>query len=114
VRDGVTAWRGYMPLGGEQTYGYIDWKGGLYVYLEHADDHPLVGFLLHGKNEFPHQVIINMRHEVLDYVNKVMKARKNAYGRVLIGLEIESERASQASSETRACGTLSVFQVYAY
>jgi isopenicillin N synthase-like dioxygenase len=73
VRDGGTAWRDYMPLGGDQSHGHIGWKEDLYVGPEHADDHPLVGLSLHGKNEFPHQVILNMRREVLEYVNEVTK-----------------------------------------
>jgi isopenicillin N synthase-like dioxygenase len=73
VRDGGTAWRGYMPLGSDQTHGHIGWKEGLYVGPAHADDHSLVGLLLHGKNEFPHQVILNMRREVLEYVDEVTK-----------------------------------------
>ncbi|KAH7083411.1 hypothetical protein BKA63DRAFT_549789 [Paraphoma chrysanthemicola] len=73
VRNGGAAWRGYMPLGGEQTHGHMDWKEGLYVGPEHADDHPLVGLPLHGKNQFPDHVLPDMRHEVLDYVAEATK-----------------------------------------
>lgn len=49
VRNGGVGWRGYLPLGGEHTHGQVDWKEGLYVGPEHADDHDLVGLPLHGK-----------------------------------------------------------------
>ncbi|KAJ7653822.1 hypothetical protein B0H17DRAFT_1214531 [Mycena rosella] len=53
VRNGGVAWRGYMPLGGEGTHGRVDRKEGIYFGPEHADDHPLLGMPLHGKNQFP-------------------------------------------------------------
>nr|XP_036584562.1 2og-fe oxygenase [Colletotrichum truncatum]KAF6794080.1 2og-fe oxygenase [Colletotrichum truncatum] len=42
VAQGGVAWRGYMPLGGEQTHGHKDWKEGLYIGPEHPEDHHLV------------------------------------------------------------------------
>ncbi len=52
---GGCAWRGYFPLGGELTSGRPDWKEGLYLGSELADEHPLVraGTPLHGRNLFP-------------------------------------------------------------
>ena len=49
------AWRGWFPVGGEITSGRPDRKEGLYVGLDHADDHPRViaGVPLHGRNTFP-------------------------------------------------------------
>jgi len=49
------AWRGWFPVRGELTSGLPDRKEGLYVGLEHADDHPRVreGTPLHGNNLFP-------------------------------------------------------------
>jgi isopenicillin N synthase-like dioxygenase len=49
------AWRGWFPLRGEVTSGRPDRKEGLYVGLEHPDDHPLVtaGTPLHGRNLLP-------------------------------------------------------------
>jgi isopenicillin N synthase-like dioxygenase len=73
VRNGGVAWRGYMPLGGEHTHGSLDWKEGFYVGPEHADDHPLVGLPLHGKNQFPDKELPDMRHTVLDYINEVTR-----------------------------------------
>ena len=52
---GGRAWRGYFPLGGELTSGRPDWKEGLYLGTERADDDPLVqaGTPVHGRNLFP-------------------------------------------------------------
>lgn len=50
-----TAWRGWFPLRGEVTSGRPDRKEGLYVGLDHPDDHPMVraGTPLHGRNLLP-------------------------------------------------------------
>lgn len=89
VSSGGVAWRGYMPLGGEHTRARVDWKEGLYVGPEHADNHPLAGLPLHGKNQFPDQILPNMRHVVLDYLGQVTELGKNTDGRVLARLGIE-------------------------
>lgn len=49
------AWRGWFPVGGELTSGQADGKEGLYVGLDHDDDHPRVKSHtpLHGHNLFP-------------------------------------------------------------
>ncbi|KAF7315078.1 2OG-Fe(II) oxygenase [Mycena indigotica] len=72
VRNGGTAWRGYMPLGGEGTHGRTDHKEGIYFGPEHPDDHPLLGMPLHGKNQFPSQdQVPEMRETVLEYIAQV-------------------------------------------
>lgn len=76
VSSGGIAWRGYMPLGGEHTHARVDWKEGLYVGPEHADNHPLAGLPLHGKNQFPDQVLPSMRDVVLEYVEQVTELGK--------------------------------------
>ncbi|KAF9731992.1 hypothetical protein PMIN03_000056 [Paraphaeosphaeria minitans] len=86
VRNGGVAWRGYMPLGGEHTHGHVDWKEGLYVGPEHADDHPLVGLPLHGKNQFPDKELPDMRHTVLEYINEVTKLGKTLTDMFSLGL----------------------------
>jgi isopenicillin N synthase-like dioxygenase len=50
-----SAWRGWFPLRGEITSGRPDRKEGLYVGVDHPDDHPLVraGTPLHGRNLLP-------------------------------------------------------------
>ncbi len=49
------AWRGWFPLGGEVTSGVPDRKEGLYIGLDHPDDHPRVRSAtpLHGRNLLP-------------------------------------------------------------
>ncbi len=49
------AWRGWFPLRGEVTSGRPDRKEGLYIGIDHPDDHPLVrtGTPLHGRNLLP-------------------------------------------------------------
>ncbi|KAF7558167.1 hypothetical protein G7Z17_g104 [Cylindrodendrum hubeiense] len=58
VRSGGVSWRGYMPLGGEYTHGPTDWKEGLYMGPERADDHPLAGthYMGGGKAEMLSQL----------------------------------------------------------
>ncbi|POR39538.1 Isopenicillin N synthase-like protein [Tolypocladium paradoxum] len=86
VRSGGVAWRGYMPLGGEHTHGRVDWKEGLYVGPEHADDHPLAGLPLHGQNQFPDQLLPGMRHVVLEYVGQVTELGKTLTDVFSLGL----------------------------
>ena len=68
---GGRAWRGYFPLGGELTSGRPDWKEGLYLGTELADDHPLVqaGTPVHGRNLFPD--IPGLRQTILQYMEAV-------------------------------------------
>jgi isopenicillin N synthase-like dioxygenase len=86
VRNGGVAWRGYMPLGGEHTHGRVDWKEGLYVGPEHADDHPLIGLPLHGKNQFPDKELPDMRHIMLEYISEVTKLGKTLTDVFSLGL----------------------------
>ena len=50
-----SAWRGWFPVRGEVTSGVPDRKEGLYVGVEHLQDHARVlnGTPLHGANLFP-------------------------------------------------------------
>ncbi len=50
-----SAWRGWFPVRGEVTSGVPDRKEGLYVGIEHLQDHARVlnGTPLHGANLFP-------------------------------------------------------------
>jgi isopenicillin N synthase-like dioxygenase len=94
VRAGGPAWRGYMPLGGEHTHGHLDWKEGLYVGPEHADNHPHFGLPLHGKNQFPDQALPEMRHKVLEYVDQVTDLGKTLTDMfsLALGLEMDLRR----------------------
>lgn len=89
VRSGGVAWRGYMPLGGEHTHGRTDWKEGLYVGPEHADDHPLAGAPLHGRNQFPDESLPGMRPAVLEYVRQVSELGKTLTDLFSLGLGLE-------------------------
>jgi isopenicillin N synthase-like dioxygenase len=91
VRNGGVAWRGYMPLGGEQTHGRLDWKEGLYVGTEHADDHPLSGMPLHGKNQFPDEALPHMRHDVLQYLDEVTNLGKTLTDVFSLGLGLKED-----------------------
>lgn len=60
MSQGGRAWRGWFPLGGELTSGRPDWKEGLYLGTELADDHPRVraGVPLHGRNLWPADALL--------------------------------------------------------
>ena len=66
---GGAAWRGWFPLGGELTSGRPDWKEGLYLGAELADDDPRVraGWPLHGRNLFPDEPA-ELRDTILAYI----------------------------------------------
>ena len=95
VRSGGVAWRGYMPLGGEYTHGCLDWKEGLYVGPEHADDHPLAGAPIHGKNQFPDQALPEMRQAVLEYVGQVTELGKPLTDVFSLGLGLRKDELRQ-------------------
>ena len=73
---GGRAWRGWFPLGGELTSGRPDWKEGLYLGTELADDHPRVraGVPLHGRNLVPgDDVLPGFRAAILDWMAQVAR-----------------------------------------
>ncbi|KAL1859045.1 hypothetical protein Daus18300_009683 [Diaporthe australafricana] len=76
LAQGSVAWRGYMPLGGEQTHGHQDWKEGLYIGPEHPEDHPLSGMPLHGRNRFPDEALPNMRPDIMAYLEQATELGK--------------------------------------
>ncbi|KAI2629412.1 hypothetical protein GGS21DRAFT_492342 [Xylaria nigripes] len=92
VSAGGIAWRGYMPLGGEHTHGHMDWKEGLYVGAEHADDHPLASMPLHGRNQFPDQELPDMRPTMLGYVEQVTELGKTLTDVFSLGLGLEQNK----------------------
>lgn len=71
MERGGRAWRGYFPLGGELTSGRPDWKEGLYLGTELADDHPAVRARtpVHGRNLFPE--VEGFRSAILAYMDAV-------------------------------------------
>ncbi|KAJ7481203.1 hypothetical protein B0H11DRAFT_2157857 [Mycena galericulata] len=91
VRNGGVAWRGYMPFGGEGTHGRVDRKEGVYFGPEHADDHPLVGMPLHGRNQFPAEAQVpGMRRAVLEYIAEVTKVGIAVVAGLSLGLGLEA------------------------
>ncbi len=68
---GGRAWRGYFPLGGELTSGRPDWKEGLYLGSELADDHAAVRARtpVHGRNLFPE--VDGFRDTILAHMDAV-------------------------------------------
>ncbi|KAJ7125189.1 hypothetical protein C8R44DRAFT_669312 [Mycena epipterygia] len=90
VRNGGVAWRGYMPLGGEGTHGRVDRKEGVYFGPEHADDHPLTGMPLHGKNQFPTEAQVPaMREAILAYIEAVTAVGIAVTAGLSMGLGLE-------------------------
>jgi isopenicillin N synthase-like dioxygenase len=80
-----------MPLGGEGTHGRVDHKEGVYFGPEHADDHPLLGMPLHGKNQFPSEdQVPGMRAAVLEYIAEVTKVGVAVVAGLSLGLGLEA------------------------
>eukprot|EP01084_Bolivina_argentea_P277530 473835_1 len=92
VQKGGIAWRGYMPIGGEQTHGNIDLKEGLYLGPEHNSDHKRVisGTPLYGRNQFPqdNSELQKIVQEYIDAVTNVGNILTNAIS-VSLGLETD-------------------------
>ena len=72
---GGTAWRGFLPVGGELTSGRADLKQGLYFGTELGPDHARVkaGWPLHGANLWPAEVP-ELRAAVADYMAGATRA----------------------------------------
>lgn len=71
---GGRAWRGWFPLGDELTSGRRDWKQGLYLGSENADNHPKVraGVPLFGRNLIPDDTVLpHFRQTIYDYMASV-------------------------------------------
>jgi isopenicillin N synthase-like dioxygenase len=83
------AWRGWFPLRGEVTSGRPDRKEGLYVGLDHADDHPrvLAGTPLHGRNLFPNDALGEAVNEWLAALRPVADAIMRG---VAVGLGLDA------------------------
>jgi len=88
---GGRAWRGYFPLGGELTSGLPDWKEGLYLGSELADDDPLVqaGTPLHGRNLIPD--LPGFRRTLLDYMAAVTALGHRLMEGIALSLDLPSD-----------------------
>ena len=87
---GGRAWRGYFPSGGELTSGRPDWKEGLYLGSELADDHPLVRARtpLHGRNLFPG--LPGFREAVLAYLGALTRLGHTLMEGIALSLGLEA------------------------
>ncbi|VTU22096.1 2-oxoglutarate-dependent ethylene/succinate-forming enzyme [Variovorax sp. SRS16] len=87
---GGRAWRGYFPLGGELTSGRPDWKEGLYLGTELADDHPLVRARtpVHGRNLIPD--IEGFGQTLLDYMDAVTQLGHRLMEGIALSLGLEA------------------------
>jgi polar amino acid transport system ATP-binding protein len=88
---GGRAWRGYFPLGGELTSGLPDWKEGLYLGTELADDDPLVraGTPLHGRNVVPD--LPGFRDTLLAYMAAVTALGHRLMEGIALSLGLDSD-----------------------
>lgn len=89
---GGRAWRGWFPLGGELTSGRPDWKEGLYLGAELADDDPRVraGWPLHGHNLFPAEPA-GLRDTILAYLATLTQLGHALMRGLALSLELEAD-----------------------
>ena len=107
---GGQAWRGYFPLAGELTSGRPDWKEGLYLGTELADDHPLVQAAtpVHGRNLFPD--IAGFRETILQYMASV-----TALGHVLMrGIALSLALPANYFDDRYTADPLILFRIFNY
>jgi len=91
---GGRAWRGWFPLGGELTSGRPDWKEGLYLGTELADDHPRVraGVPLHGRNLVPgDDVLPGFRAAILDWMAQVARLGHRLMAAIAASLDLPAD-----------------------
>ncbi|HKX42170.1 MAG TPA: 2-oxoglutarate and iron-dependent oxygenase domain-containing protein [Burkholderiaceae bacterium] len=86
------AWRGWFPLGGELTSGRPDWKEGLYLGAELADDDPRVvaGTPLHGRNLFPASPA-GLRAAILAYIDALTGLGHTLMRGIALSLDLAAE-----------------------
>lgn len=107
---GGRAWRGYFPLGGELTSSRPDWKEGLYLGTELADDAPavLARTPIHGRNLFP--AVAGLREAILDYMAAV-----TALGhRLMAGIALSLGLDEQYFAERYTADPLILFRIFNY
>ncbi|KAM3147673.1 hypothetical protein pb186bvf_000001 [Paramecium bursaria] len=74
VDEDLVQQMGYFPVGGELTSGYPDRKEGIYLGLEHSDDHPGVknGWPTFGSNQWlENQQLNGFKDTYQEYINKL-------------------------------------------
>eukprot|EP01095_Lingulamoeba_sp_RSL-Kostka_P000536 TRINITY_DN10813_c0_g1_i1.p1 TRINITY_DN10813_c0_g1~~TRINITY_DN10813_c0_g1_i1.p1 ORF type:complete len:359 (+),score=96.86 TRINITY_DN10813_c0_g1_i1:159-1235(+) len=72
-KGNTISWRGFFPLGREMTSGIPDKKEGLYLGLDHNNDHKRVisNTPTFGVNKLPDN-IDNFRETILEYLDKLV------------------------------------------
>ena len=103
------AWRGWFPVRGEITSGRPDRKEGLYIGLDHPDDHPraAAGTPLHGRNLFPDP-------ELADAVGDWLAALRPVADAVLRGIAIGLGIPSDWFERTITADPTVLFRIFHY
>ena len=109
MEHGGRAWRGYFPVGSEQTSGRPDQKEGLYFGQELAVGDPRVvaGTPLHGPNLFPDD---ELRDVVLEYVERLTELGYRLMRLIGASLDVDPE----AFHRRYAADPLVLFRVFHY
>lgn len=108
---GGRAWRGYFPVGAEQTSGQPDQKEGIYFGSELYADHPAVvrQLPMHGQNLFPAQVP-ELEPLVLQYIAVMTSLGHRLLEAIGAGLGLGREEAGIFSCDD----PLTLFRIFNY
>jgi len=84
------AWRGWFPLRGEVTSGRPDRKEGLYLGVDHPENHArvLAGTPLHGRNLFPND---ELRHAVDGWLSALRPVADGILRGVALALGLQAD-----------------------
>ena len=110
---GVTAWRGWFPLGGELTSGRPDWKEGLYLGTELPDAHPRVraGVPLHGRNLLPDDSVLpGFAATIQEYMEAVTALGHRVMGAIALSLGLPQDDFAARYTAT----PLVLFRIFQY
>jgi isopenicillin N synthase-like dioxygenase len=108
---GGRAWRGYFPVGGEQTSGQADRKQGLYFgeQLPASDPRVQAGWPLHGANLFPADV-----PELETSVLRFMRAATHAGHAILSGIALSLGLRAAYFREVYTARPTLLFRIFEY
>ncbi len=96
MRHGGRAWRGWFPVGREQTLGRPDQKEGLYFGAELGPEDPrCAGRALHGPNQFPdverYPALEGLRATVLAYLDALARLGEALCRGISLGLGLPAD-----------------------